>query len=105
MSVPVVGSTKQGPAPEPSLALKYEAALAGVAGEPSSGMASMTTAEGKSAQLDEHFRVVTAQPLIGPLPPEPPEGSVTIAPSSSVTTVPPPAPPEPSAPSGKVVPV
>src|SRR5580692_10633928 len=67
ISVPAVGSTMHGPVPE-AAAVKYVAALAGVAGDPSSGIESMTGADGKSVQLAEQARTSVMQ-LPGVVPP------------------------------------
>jgi hypothetical protein len=74
MSVPSLGSITHGPG-EPKLELpKCEGAPWGVAGEPSSGCASMIGAAGKSPQ-ESHGRLRALQSLRPTaFPPEPPPG-------------------------------
>jgi hypothetical protein len=70
MSVPVPGSTRQGPSvPRPGV-VNNDAALAGGGGEPSSGIASRIGADGKSVH-DAHGRVSMVQ-FVAPLPLEAP---------------------------------
>lgn len=90
MSVPSLGSTTHGPLLPRPCAVKCDAALAGVAGEPSSGCASTTGAAGKSVQL-AHGRARALQSVVAallPLDPNPPLlpplplGSLNDSPSS-----------------------
>src|ERR1019366_7516920 len=71
MRVPSLGSVTHGPPVPRPVAVKCEAASAGVAGEPSSGFASMSGAEGKSWQ-ESHGLFSALQSVCAKAPLEPP---------------------------------
>src|ERR1700733_12138271 len=91
MMTPSTGSRMQGPPDVAAVPEKCVAALAGVAGDPSSGVESMNGAVGKSMQavVQACWRPVQL-PLVGG-PPSPPK----TGPPSSPPTIDPSAPPPP----------